>query len=185
VFLAALSMGCLVVLCATHRNTIAGGLGLVVGSLLWLPLTRRWGARAHLCWAATTYLFVGYLAFMGWWTFASDLGPAGTVGTLFLLLLELFAELLGCAYQWELCDALGRERWVRRVLGDGAPDPSPGGAWPFVSLHHGGSRQRDPGRRAPVPQAHRLPRRRDSDARPAWPRPRRGAVAPWHGCLLA
>jgi cellulose synthase/poly-beta-1,6-N-acetylglucosamine synthase-like glycosyltransferase len=121
---------------ATVPNMVAGAAGLVVVSLFWLPVTRQWSARAHLCWAATTYLFVAYLVFMLWWTFESRLGVTGTVGGLVLWLLELFAAFLGCAYLWELCDALGRENWLRRVDTDTADSTvAPGGELPFVSLH--------------------------------------------------
>jgi cellulose synthase/poly-beta-1,6-N-acetylglucosamine synthase-like glycosyltransferase len=130
--LAAVTAGLLRLTGVTVRNIKAGTAGLVVFSLMWLPATRRWTARAHLCWAATTYLFTAYLAFMLWWTFASQLGTAGTVGGLVLWLLELIAAFLGCAYLWELCDALGRESWLRRV-GQGA-HPAVDAA-PFVSLH--------------------------------------------------
>jgi cellulose synthase/poly-beta-1,6-N-acetylglucosamine synthase-like glycosyltransferase len=58
---------------------------------------------------------VVYLVFMLWWTFASHLGPAGTVGGVVLWLLELAAAVLGSAYLWELCDTLGRTTWVRRI----------------------------------------------------------------------
>src|SRR5215213_4773582 len=34
---------------------------VVVASLLWLPVTRRWNARAHLCWSANTLLYAAYL----------------------------------------------------------------------------------------------------------------------------
>src|SRR5215470_13908120 len=44
----------------TVPNMVAGAAGLVVVSVLWLPVTRQWSARAHLCWASTTYLFVAY-----------------------------------------------------------------------------------------------------------------------------
>jgi cellulose synthase/poly-beta-1,6-N-acetylglucosamine synthase-like glycosyltransferase len=52
---------------------------------------------------------------MLWWTFASHLGPAGTIGGVVLWLLELAAAALGAAYLWELCDTLGRAPWVRRI----------------------------------------------------------------------
>src|SRR2546425_327398 len=39
---------------------------------------------------------------------------------------------LGCAYLWEMCDALGSERWRRRIP-DGAP-PEEAVDQPFVSL---------------------------------------------------
>src|SRR5919198_530527 len=93
------------------RNIAAGVIGLVIASLLWLPVTRRWSARAHVCWAATTYLFVAYLVFMLHWTFASDLGVAGTIGGLILLGLGGFAAVPGCAFLWGFCDALGRGSW--------------------------------------------------------------------------
>jgi glycosyltransferase involved in cell wall biosynthesis len=108
----------------------------VLASVLWLPFTRRWSARAHLCWSATTFLFVVYLGFMIWWTFVSNLGTAGTIGGVILWLLELLAAFLGGAYMWELCDALGREAWERRVH-EGVPTaalPAPEDL-PFVSLH--------------------------------------------------
>jgi glycosyltransferase involved in cell wall biosynthesis len=107
--------------------------GLAFASLIWLPGTRRWSARAHLCWASTVFLFVTYLAFVLTWTFASHLGVFSTAGGLLLWLLELFAAILACAYLWELCDALGTERWRRRVTAT-TPTPRIGGP-PFVSLH--------------------------------------------------
>jgi cellulose synthase/poly-beta-1,6-N-acetylglucosamine synthase-like glycosyltransferase len=136
VVLAAAAAGFLKLLGATNSNIAAGGAGLVLVSLFWLPITRRWSARAHLCWAATTYLFLAYLVFMLWWTFASQLGLAGTIGGLVLWLLEFFAGFLGCAYLWELCDALGREAWLRRVAHGVPTEQLPAaGELPFVSLH--------------------------------------------------
>src|SRR5690242_226016 len=75
----------------SELNAIAGDAGLAVGSLIWLPVTRRWTARGHLCWSATIFLFVVYLAFVLDWTFSSDLGPAGTAGGLLLWVFEVFA----------------------------------------------------------------------------------------------
>jgi glycosyltransferase involved in cell wall biosynthesis len=117
----------------TTRNVEVAAAGLAVASVVWLPVTGRWGARGHLCWAATTYLFVVYLAFMLWWTFASGLGIAGTVAGLVLWLLEVAAAALGAAYLWELCDALGRASWARRVGEHELPE-SPAGTPPFVCL---------------------------------------------------
>ena len=97
------------------RTSSPGSSGLLVVSALWLPATRQWSARAHLRWAATFYLFAAYLVFMLWWTFVSHLGRLGTIGALLLWLMEVFAAFLGVAYLWELCDALGREPWLRRV----------------------------------------------------------------------
>jgi cellulose synthase/poly-beta-1,6-N-acetylglucosamine synthase-like glycosyltransferase len=107
---------------------------VVVASLVWLPVTRRWNARGHLCWSSTIFLFVVYLAFVLRWTFDSGLGLAGTVGGLLLWLLEVFAAILACAYLWEICDALGSEHWRRRLT---RPEPRgvPDGDLPFVSLH--------------------------------------------------
>src|SRR5919201_960488 len=107
--------GALELIGVTTRNIEAAGAGLALASVVWLPVTGRWGARGHLCWATTTYVFVVYLVFMLWWTFASDLGVAGTAGALVLWLLEAAAAGLGCAYLWELCDSLGRARWARRI----------------------------------------------------------------------
>ena len=143
-FLALIGTGVLAAICAailwlfdaTTTNIEAGVAGLIVASLIWLPITRRWSARAHLCWTATTYVFATYLVFMLWWTFASSLGVAGTIGGLILWLLELFAAFLGCAYLWELCDALGRESWQRRVAHGVPTEALPAvGDLPYVSLH--------------------------------------------------
>jgi cellulose synthase/poly-beta-1,6-N-acetylglucosamine synthase-like glycosyltransferase len=108
---------------------------LVVASVAWLPLTRRWNARAHLCWSMNVVLFVLYLAFMLNWTLESPLGALGQVGAFLLLGLEAFAAVLTCAYLWELCDALGREHWTRRSDAGLEPGEDPGAAHPFVSLH--------------------------------------------------
>ena len=132
VVLAAVVAVVLYLLDVTRANIIAGVAGLLVVSALWLPATRHWVARAHLAWAATFYLFAAYLAYMLWWTFVSHLGAFGTAGALLLWLMEAFAAFLGVAYLWELCDALGRESWVRRVR-DGAP-PEQRAHTPFVSL---------------------------------------------------
>jgi glycosyltransferase involved in cell wall biosynthesis len=103
-------------------------------SLVWLPATRRWSARGHLCWAASVFLFAAYLVFVLHWTLVGGLGFASTAGGLLLWLLELFATVLACAYLWELCDALGTERWRRRITDD-THVAVPGDALPFVSLH--------------------------------------------------
>ena len=126
--------GTLTAIGATRHNLIAALAGVTLSSLLWLPWTRRWSARGHLCWASTFFLFVAYLAFMLDWTFSSGLPPATEAGALMLWALEVFAAFLGTAYLWELCDALGSEHWRRRVA-RGAPAVVPGGELPFVSLH--------------------------------------------------
>ena len=135
VLVAAAAAGVLRLLHATERNLVAGVAGLVVASLIWLPATRRWTARAHLCWSSSVFLFVVYLVFALRWTFESDLGPASTVGGVLLWLLEVFAALLSCAYLWEICDALGTERWRRRITRSAPLHPVPEAELPFVSLH--------------------------------------------------
>jgi cellulose synthase/poly-beta-1,6-N-acetylglucosamine synthase-like glycosyltransferase len=132
--LAAAAAGVLRLLHATEHNLVAGVAGLVVASVVWLPVTRRWNARAHLCWSSSVFLFVIYLTFALRWTFESHLGPASTAGGLLLWVFELFAAVLSCAYLWEICDALGTENWRRRItrntqLGNGEAE------LPFVSLH--------------------------------------------------
>ncbi len=102
VALAAIVVGVLRLLGESEGNEIAGAAGLLVGSLVWLPVTRRWTARAHLCWAASIFLFVVYLAFVLDWIFASHLGVGSTIGGLLLWLCQVFAALLACAYLWEI-----------------------------------------------------------------------------------
>lgn len=107
---------------------------LVLASVLWLPVTRRWNASAHLCWSTNVLLYVVYLVFMLDWTFDSPLGVAGRTGALALWALEVVAAVLGCAYLWELCDAMGSERWDRRVRRGADPEVARD-VRPFVSLH--------------------------------------------------
>jgi cellulose synthase/poly-beta-1,6-N-acetylglucosamine synthase-like glycosyltransferase len=129
------TLGVLKVVGATDANVVGSVAAIVVMSLLWLPATRRWSARAHLCWACTVFLFASYLAFMIDWTFQSGLSALSEAGGLLLWLLELLAAVLACAYLWELCDALGSQRWRRRVDA-GAPTAAiEVGPLPFVSLH--------------------------------------------------
>ncbi len=132
--MAAIGAGVLAAVGSTRRNLIAAVAGVVLVSLVWMPVTWRWGAAAHLCWAMTTLLFLSYLVFMLQWTFASRLGIAGTVGGLVLWTLELAAALLGCAYLWEMCDAIGQESWRRRIWQGADPAASPADEL-FVSLH--------------------------------------------------
>jgi len=131
---AAVIAGVLSVLAVARPYVVAGTAGIVVMSVLWLPATRRWNARGHLCWTATVYLFIVYLVFILNWTFVSRLGIASTIGGVVLWLFELAAAILACAYLWELCDALGTEQWRRRVTRSTPRAQSPGGL-PFVSLH--------------------------------------------------
>jgi cellulose synthase/poly-beta-1,6-N-acetylglucosamine synthase-like glycosyltransferase len=134
VVLAAIVVASLRLLGDSEHLAIEGAAGLAASSLVWLPVTRRWNARGHLCWSATIFLFVVYLAFVLQWTFDSHLGPASTAGGLLLWLFELFAALLACAYLWEICDALGSEHWRRRLS---RPEPGrvPDSDLPFISLH--------------------------------------------------
>jgi cellulose synthase/poly-beta-1,6-N-acetylglucosamine synthase-like glycosyltransferase len=117
-----------------RTNVIAGTVGFAFASFVWLPATRRWNARAHLCWASSVFLFVAYLVFILDWTLRSGLGPLSMAGGVLLWVLEVFAALLACAYLWELCDALGTERWRRRITRD-TPRAVPEDELPFVSLH--------------------------------------------------
>ena len=119
---------------ATERNLLAGAAGVVVASLVWLPVTRRWSARAHVCWASSVFLFVVFLIYALEWTFHSNLGPASTAGGLLLWVLEVFAAVLSCAYLWELCNALGTEHWRRRITRRTRLDV-PDSELPMVSLH--------------------------------------------------
>jgi len=118
----------------SEHLAIDAAAGFVVASLVWLPVTRRWNARGHLCWSSAIFLFVVYLAFVLQWTLDSHLGTASTIGGLVLWLLEVCAALLACAYLWEICDALGSEHWRRRSIRP-APGKVPYSELPFVSLH--------------------------------------------------
>src|SRR5258708_15107287 len=107
VVLAAMVAAVLKLLGVSQHNLILGIAGLAVASVIWLPATRQWNARAHLCWATSVFLFVVYLAYALDWTINSHLGPASTVGGLLLWLFELFAAVMSCAYLWEIFDAPG------------------------------------------------------------------------------
>jgi hypothetical protein len=131
--LAVIIAGALMLVGIPATGVRAGVIGFVVASVVWLPATRRWNARGHLCWASSVFLFAAYLAFILDWTFASNLGIASTAGGVLLWLFEVIAAVLACAYLWELCDALGTERWRRRITSD-TPTPEPAGELPFVSL---------------------------------------------------
>src|ERR1700728_520892 len=119
----------------SEHNTIAGVAGLIVGSLIWLPVTRRWNARAHLCWATSIFLFAVYLVYILEWTFYSHLDPASEAGGVLLWLFELFAAILASAYLWEICDAIGSETWHRRIEPVATAMLPALGELPFVSLH--------------------------------------------------
>jgi Glycosyltransferase like family 2 len=134
IVLAALVAGVLKLLGVTEHNLLLAIAGVVCASVVWLPATRQWSARAHLCWASSVFLFVVYLAYALDWTFSSHLGPASTVGGVLLWLFEVFAAIMSCAYLWEICDALGTEQWRRRITPD-VRLPAADTDLPWVSLH--------------------------------------------------
>src|SRR5262249_11008952 len=119
----------------TEHKTIAGVIGLAAGSLIWLPVTPRWNARGHLCWAPSIFLSVVYLDYVLQWTFDSHLGPTSEAGGLLLWFFELFAAILASAYLWEICDAIGSETWRRRVTPATTAQLPAARDLPFVSLH--------------------------------------------------
>ena len=51
VVFAAAAAGVLYLLKATEANLVIGAAGVALAGLLWLPVTRNWSPRAHLCWA--------------------------------------------------------------------------------------------------------------------------------------
>src|SRR5690242_13263708 len=57
-----------------RHHLIVGVAGVAAASLIWLPATRQWSARAHLCWSTSVFLFVVYLAYALEWTLNSNLG---------------------------------------------------------------------------------------------------------------
>jgi glycosyltransferase involved in cell wall biosynthesis len=133
--LAALLAGALRLLEVSGTDLVVAIAAFVLTSLLWLPATRRWNARAHLCWVSSVFLFAAYLVFILNWTFASHLGAWSTAGGVLLWAFEAFAAVLACAYLWELCDALGTEQWRRRVSPTTPAPAVPDAELPFVSLH--------------------------------------------------
>ncbi len=118
----------------TGGHIEAAAIGLGIASALWLPFNAALG-RARPCLLGCDHLSVRRLPGIHeiWWTLVSHLGAAGTVGGLFLWLLEVVAAVLGCAYLWELCDTLGRATWVRRI-GDTQLEELPDGPYPPVCL---------------------------------------------------
>jgi len=53
---------------ASQHNLVAGVAGVMFASLIWMPVTRRWSARAHMCWASSVFLFVVFLTYALEWT---------------------------------------------------------------------------------------------------------------------
>src|SRR6266699_76153 len=134
VVLAAMVAVVLKLLGVSQHNLILGIAGLAVASVLWLPATRQWNARAHLCWATSVFLFVVYLTNALDWTINSHLGPASTAGGLLLWVFEVFAAVMSCAYLWEICDALGTAHWRRRITPQ-TRLPAADKDLPMISLH--------------------------------------------------
>jgi cellulose synthase/poly-beta-1,6-N-acetylglucosamine synthase-like glycosyltransferase len=134
VVLAALVAGVLKLLKLSEHNLVIGVAGVVAASVIWLPATRQWSARAHLCWASSVFLFVVYLTYALDWTLTDHLGAASTVGGILLWLFEVFAAVMSCAYLWEICDALGTEHWRRRITAQTLL-PAADSDLPWVSLH--------------------------------------------------
>ena len=52
--LAAAVAGVLELLHVSQHHLIIGITAVIIASLIWLPVTRRWNARAHLCWATAS-----------------------------------------------------------------------------------------------------------------------------------
>ena len=59
--LAAVVAASLRLLRVSGHGQAVGIAGVVFASLAWLPATRRWTARAHLCWASSTFVVIVYL----------------------------------------------------------------------------------------------------------------------------
>jgi len=112
----------------------AGIASVVIANLAWLPATRRWLARARVCWASSIFLITVYLAVALRQTLASRSGTAGTAGGLLLWAFELLAAVMSCAYLWEICEALGTRHWRRRAALQ-APAAAAGRDLPMISLH--------------------------------------------------
>ena len=135
VLLAGLVVGALRLLGVTEHNAIAGAAGLAVASLVWLPVTRRWNARGHLCWSIDDLpvrRVPGVRAATGRSTATS--GAAGTAGGLLLWLFEVFAAAAGL--RLPVGDL--RRAGLRALAPAGQPGgaaPVPDGELPFVSLH--------------------------------------------------
>jgi cellulose synthase/poly-beta-1,6-N-acetylglucosamine synthase-like glycosyltransferase len=134
IVLAALVAGVLKLIGVSQHNLVLGIVGVICASVVWLPATRQWSARAHLCWASSVFLFVVYLTYALDWTLTDHLGLASTIGGILLWLFEVFAALMSCAYLWEICDALGTEQWRRRITPQ-TRLPAADADLPMVSLH--------------------------------------------------
>ena len=127
--------GVLVGIGATRTHVVWSVAAVTATSALWLPATRRWTARAHVCWSSTVLLFVAYLAFMLDWTINSGMPGLSIAGGVVLWVLEVLAAFLGTAYLWELCDALGSQEWRRRIARGAPTEAVTSSELPFVSLH--------------------------------------------------
>lgn len=112
----------------------ATGIAVLLGAsvLAWMPAARHWATRGLVAWALTIDAGLLYLAYVAHWTATADLGVAGTIGSVALLLLEAFVLLIGAGYVWELVDVLARRTWSAYVDVD---QPATRGPRPFVSIH--------------------------------------------------
>jgi cellulose synthase/poly-beta-1,6-N-acetylglucosamine synthase-like glycosyltransferase len=115
------------------RPPAATGIALGLGGsvLAWLPVARHWAVRGLVAWAVSIDACVLYLTYMALWTATADLGLAGTIGSIALLLIEAFVLLIGAGYLWELVDVLARHAWTAYV----DVDRPMRGSRPFVSIH--------------------------------------------------
>jgi glycosyltransferase involved in cell wall biosynthesis len=111
----------------------AAAAGVVCANLVWIPVTRRWTARARVCWASSIFLVGVYLTVALGSTFAGRSGAAGRAGGVLLWVFELCAAVLSCAYLWEICEALGTQHWRRRAVPE-APATAHADL-PMISLH--------------------------------------------------
>ena len=115
----------------------AGVAGVAVASLIWLPVTRRWSARAHLCWSSSVFLFAVYLVFALEMDLREPPRPRRARSAACCSGCSRCSRpCCRCAYLWEICDALGTEDWRRRFTRSHTAARRGGRAiYPFVSLH--------------------------------------------------
>jgi cellulose synthase/poly-beta-1,6-N-acetylglucosamine synthase-like glycosyltransferase len=129
---AGIALGMMLELPTATAVTIGILYGLSIAA--WLPATHDWATRGTVTWALTVDVSLIYLAAMALWTFWETSVWWGTLSSLVLWLVEIFAAVLGLAYVWEFVDVLTRRRWPASV----DPEELPGTLTkdlPFVSLH--------------------------------------------------
>ena len=129
--------GVLWALGSTRFNIKVAVVALTVASLVWLPVTRRWNARGHLCWVVDRLpvrRLPGLHARLDAWP-GMPRRPRARSAACCCGSSRCSPRCCACAYLWELCDALGTEHWRRRIRARGhRPAPAPSDL-PFVSLH--------------------------------------------------